>query len=107
MTPPVSILLPGLDGTAKLFGPFVAAAPHTYDVRPVPLPNDQPRDYLERTDCSVAFIRHFMTGGDHALADAVRSAVADVSAKARPVDAWRHIGPFLEGAAERDGSERA
>jgi len=42
---PVSILLPGLDGTAELFDPFVAAAPAGFPVRPLALPNDRPRGY--------------------------------------------------------------
>lgn len=44
---PVSILLPGLDGTAELFEPFVAAAPEAFPVRPIALPNDRPRGYTE------------------------------------------------------------
>ena len=32
------ILLPGLDGTAKLFEPFIAAAPSRFSVTPVALP---------------------------------------------------------------------
>ena len=47
MVAPVSILLPGLDGTAELFEPFVAAAPATHAVRPMALPNERPRDYAE------------------------------------------------------------
>lgn len=50
MIAPVSILLPGLDGTAKLFAPFVAAAPAEFPVRPLPLPNDQPRSYRQLAD---------------------------------------------------------
>jgi pimeloyl-ACP methyl ester carboxylesterase len=46
---PVSILLPGLDGTAELFEPFVAAAPATFRLRPMALPKDRPRDYGELT----------------------------------------------------------
>jgi pimeloyl-ACP methyl ester carboxylesterase len=139
---PVSILLPGLDGTATLFAPFVAAAPAEFPVQPLPLPNDRPRSYRELTDwvltklppepfaliaesfsgplalfvadqcprvtaivlCAsfvqaplpeilrrlptiiwtrpppAALIRFFLTGGDRVLGDAVRSAVASVSA---------------------------
>lgn len=47
MAAPVSILLPGLDGTAELFERFVAAAPDGFPVRPLALPNDRPRDYEE------------------------------------------------------------
>ena len=47
MVVPVSILLPGLDGTATLFEPFVAATPEGFPVRPLALPNDRPRDYGE------------------------------------------------------------
>jgi pimeloyl-[acyl-carrier protein] methyl ester esterase len=42
---PTSILLPGLDGSAKLFAPFVAEAPAAFPVRTLPLPNDRPRTY--------------------------------------------------------------
>jgi hypothetical protein len=34
VTAPLSILLPGLDGTAELFARFVAAAPAEFPVRP-------------------------------------------------------------------------
>lgn len=47
MAAPVSILLPGLDGTADLLEPFVAAAPKAFPVRSLALPNDRPRDYSE------------------------------------------------------------
>lgn len=42
---PLSLLLPGLDGTGELFAPFVSAAPPDWPVRVVPLPSDQPRGY--------------------------------------------------------------
>jgi pimeloyl-ACP methyl ester carboxylesterase len=47
---PVAILLPGLDGTAELFAPFVAAAPVGHTVRPLRLPSDRPRGYRELAD---------------------------------------------------------
>jgi pimeloyl-ACP methyl ester carboxylesterase len=47
VTYPVSILLPGLDGTGDLFGTFVAAAPSDLPVRVQPLPSDQPRSYRD------------------------------------------------------------
>jgi pimeloyl-[acyl-carrier protein] methyl ester esterase len=50
MSAPTSILLPGLDGTATLFQPFVAAAPPGFRVRPLPLPNDRPRSYRDLSD---------------------------------------------------------
>ncbi len=50
MIAPLSILLPGLDGTAALFEPFVAAAPPAFPVQPLPLPNDRPRSYRELAD---------------------------------------------------------
>ncbi len=50
MFPVLSILLPGLDGTAELFGSFVAAAQSTRTIRPQPLPCDAPRDYHQLAD---------------------------------------------------------
>lgn len=50
MSGPISILLPGLDGTAKLFDQFLAAAPAEFRVRSLPLPNDRPRSYRELAD---------------------------------------------------------
>lgn len=50
MTRPVSILLPGLDGTGDLFAPFVAAAPPEMPVQVVRLPDDKPRGYAELAD---------------------------------------------------------
>jgi pimeloyl-ACP methyl ester carboxylesterase len=41
------ILLPGLDGTARLFERFVAAAPSGLAIRLQPLPCDKPRGYRE------------------------------------------------------------
>lgn len=54
MASPVSILLPGLDGTAELFEPFVAAAPKAFPVRPLALPSDRPRDYGELATWTLA-----------------------------------------------------
>ncbi len=50
MTAPPSVLLPGLDGTAKLFAPFIAAAPPAFALHPLALPRDRPRSYAELTD---------------------------------------------------------
>ncbi|MET0795685.1 MAG: alpha/beta hydrolase [Polyangiaceae bacterium] len=50
MTPPLSILLPGLDGTGELFERFVAAAAAGFPVQSVPLPSDRPRGYRELAD---------------------------------------------------------
>jgi pimeloyl-ACP methyl ester carboxylesterase len=137
---PTSILLPGLDGTGKLFERFVAAAPASLTLRVQPLPADRPRGYEDLADelfpllpsgpvaliaesfsgplavllanrcpqvCAVVLcatfvrsplprplaylprslwlspppalaLRLLMTGGDRALAAAVRSAVAQV-----------------------------
>jgi pimeloyl-ACP methyl ester carboxylesterase len=47
VVPLVSILLPGLDGTAQLFEPFVAAAPAGFAIRSQPLPCERPRGYHE------------------------------------------------------------
>jgi pimeloyl-[acyl-carrier protein] methyl ester esterase len=47
---PVAVLLPGLDGTASLFGPFVDAAPRASSLRPLPLPNDRPLSYRELSE---------------------------------------------------------
>ncbi len=47
MPPLVSILLPGLDGTAQLFKPFVDAAPAGLSIRSQPLPCERPRGYRE------------------------------------------------------------
>jgi pimeloyl-ACP methyl ester carboxylesterase len=44
---PVSILLPGLDGTGELFDAFIAAAPAGFPVGPLRLPRDRPRGYAE------------------------------------------------------------
>ena len=45
MPPVTSILLPGLDGTALLFEPFVVTAPSNVAVTCRPLPCDTPRTY--------------------------------------------------------------
>jgi pimeloyl-ACP methyl ester carboxylesterase len=47
---PVSILLPGLDGTGDLFERFVAAAPPDCPVRVARLPSDQPCGYRDLVD---------------------------------------------------------
>lgn len=47
VTPPASILLPGLDGTGELFERFTAVAPATFPVRALALPTDRARDYSE------------------------------------------------------------
>jgi pimeloyl-ACP methyl ester carboxylesterase len=44
---PLSLLLPGLDGTGDLFAPFVAAAPPGLPLAGVRLPADRPRGYPE------------------------------------------------------------
>ncbi len=50
MSPPVSILLPGLHGTVDLFARFVAAAPAGFPLRCQPLPNEIVRSYGELAD---------------------------------------------------------
>jgi len=47
--PPVRklILLPGMDGTGKLFESFIEALPRGYEARPVSYPNDRPLSYPE------------------------------------------------------------
>jgi sigma-B regulation protein RsbQ len=50
VTHPVSILLPGLDGTGDLFEHFVAAAPPAFPVRVQRLPSDRPRGYRDLAD---------------------------------------------------------
>ena len=134
------VLLPGLDGTARLFDPFVAIAPEGIDPRGQALPDDAPRGYeqlatwvIERLPAGrvvlvaesfsgplalvianrcprvaavvmcasfvvpplklraswlpsflwhrpppAFFVRVLLTGGDRALAESVRRAVADV-----------------------------
>jgi pimeloyl-ACP methyl ester carboxylesterase len=47
MASPVSILLPGLDGTGRLFQRFIAAAPAACAVQCLRLPEDRPRGYPE------------------------------------------------------------
>lgn len=47
MSPPVSILLPGLHGTVDLFARFVAAAPTGFPLRCQPLPKEIVRSYSE------------------------------------------------------------
>jgi pimeloyl-ACP methyl ester carboxylesterase len=50
VSPPVSILLPGLHGTVDLFARFVAAAPTGFPLRCQPLPNETLRSYGELAD---------------------------------------------------------
>jgi pimeloyl-ACP methyl ester carboxylesterase len=50
VTYPVSILLPGLDGTGDMFERFVATAPSAFPVRVQPLPSDRPRGYADLVD---------------------------------------------------------
>jgi len=42
-----TLLLPGLDGSGRLFAPLLAAGPRGFDPRVVPLPADAPRSYDE------------------------------------------------------------
>lgn len=44
---PVCVLLPGFDGSGRLFAPLLAEAPLLFDLRVVALPSDTPRDYDE------------------------------------------------------------
>lgn len=44
---PKAILLPGLDGSGRLFAPFVAAGPRAFEPEPVSFPPDRPLDYDE------------------------------------------------------------
>lgn len=50
MSPPVSILLPGLHGTVDLFARFIAAAPAGFPLRCQPLPKEIVRSYGELAD---------------------------------------------------------
>jgi pimeloyl-[acyl-carrier protein] methyl ester esterase len=54
VTQPVSILLPGLDGTGDLFERFIAAAPAAWPVRALRLPSERPRGYRELADFMLA-----------------------------------------------------
>ena len=45
-----SVLLPGLDGTGRLFEPFIATAPSHVATTCQPLPCDRPRDYRQLAD---------------------------------------------------------
>jgi hypothetical protein len=45
--PPGIVLLPGLDGTARLFERFIRAAPRGTAVQPVVLPTDRFQSYDE------------------------------------------------------------
>lgn len=56
MTQPVSILLPGLDGTGDVFGRFVAAAPAELPVRVQRLPSERPRSYVELVDALLSLL---------------------------------------------------
>ncbi len=44
---PLCLLLPGFDGSGRLFAPFLAAAPPGFEPRVVALPSDAPRGYDE------------------------------------------------------------
>lgn len=44
---PACVLLPGFDGSGRLFAPLLAEAPLPFDPRVVALPPDVPRDYHE------------------------------------------------------------
>lgn len=48
------VLLPGLDGTARLFAPFVASAPTGIDLATQALPCDAPRDYAQLAEWVIA-----------------------------------------------------
>ena len=50
MSPPLAVLLPGLDGTGDLFAPFIAAAPVGFSLECRALPSDRPRGYHELAD---------------------------------------------------------
>jgi pimeloyl-ACP methyl ester carboxylesterase len=45
-----TLLLPGLDGSGRLFQPLLQAGPRGFDPRVVPLPADAPRSYEEYLD---------------------------------------------------------
>lgn len=45
MGPPRLVLLPGLDGTADLFGPFLSKAPRSFSLQPLRLPSDGSQTY--------------------------------------------------------------
>jgi pimeloyl-ACP methyl ester carboxylesterase len=63
MSPPVTVLLPGLDGTADLFRAFLAAAPVGLPLHCQPLPTDRPRDYRELAE----WVRSRLPAGPIAL----------------------------------------
>jgi pimeloyl-ACP methyl ester carboxylesterase len=44
---PQAILLPGLDGSGRLFGPLLAAGPRAFDPEPLSFPPDEPLGYDE------------------------------------------------------------
>jgi pimeloyl-ACP methyl ester carboxylesterase len=44
---PKAILLPGLDGSGRLFAPLLAAGPRAFDPEPLSFPPDQPLGYDE------------------------------------------------------------
>jgi len=54
MPAPLILLLPGLDGTARLFEPFMAAAPSGLAFCALALPQDRPRRYDELADWVIA-----------------------------------------------------
>jgi pimeloyl-ACP methyl ester carboxylesterase len=45
-----TLLLPGLDGSGRLFAPLLAAGPRGFTPRVVPLPSDAPRSYDQYLD---------------------------------------------------------
>ncbi len=47
---PRAILLPGLDGSGRLFGPLLAAGPRAFDPEAVSFPPDRPLGYGELAD---------------------------------------------------------
>jgi len=68
---PVCVLLPGFDGSGRLFAPLLAHAPLPFDPRVVALPSDAPRDYDELvpwvmarlpTDCPFALLAESFSG---------------------------------------------
>lgn len=44
---PKALLLPGLDGSGRLFAPFLAAGPRAFDPVPISFPADEPLGYDE------------------------------------------------------------
>lgn len=50
LAPLPTLLLPGIDGSGRLFGPLLAAGPRGFAPRVVPLPADEPRGYDQYLD---------------------------------------------------------